>query len=804
MDSSEPASHLAELEAHARATLEWPALLEQLAERAQSALGKARLRTLTPALTVAEARERTARVHATLRLAERGVELPSIEFPDISETLGRVALRAQLSGAELFAVARVLGHARLLRDLLGEHAASAPELSALLTSDARLERLHERLLACLERDGTVSDAASPELQQARQRARQVREELKRRLQDLVQRYADVIQGSYYTERDGRYVLPVRADAHYRVEGIVLGSSGSGSTLFVEPREVTELGNQLRLREAQVERELARVLRELASAVAERLDAVRDALEACVAADTLSALARFAAETRSRPVAVADDDRLELRNARHPLLALSRADVVANDLALRGGRALVVSGPNAGGKTVTLKCLGLFVWMVRAGIPIPAAEESHVGWFEQVFADIGDEQSLVRSLSTFSAHVQTLARILDHAKPGVLVLLDELAAGTDPDEGAALAAALLEALASRGAAVAVTTHYERLKELATQPGALVNASVGFDFANMAPTFRLTLGVPGASSALLVAARHGLSRALLARAHELLPRDALERERVIHELTREREHLDAERRALAERAQQLEVHTVALREAREEQQAEARASIEREARELLKELRAARGELADARARVKSARVSAKELREAEASASRAAREVNAATAFLRPEPARMPLARALDPAQLVPGARVIIRANGAVATVLERPSRGEVALRLGALRVRERVDALDAAPAAAKPVAAAKPRRTITSATARAAAQRTRDNTLDIRGLRVEDAPERLDAFIDHMLGEGVPVGFVLHGHGTGALRARVREHLAECSYVEHVRAAEADEGGDAFTVFWVK
>jgi DNA mismatch repair protein MutS2 len=804
MEAAADSRDIDELEAHAQSALEWLTLLARLSERAQSELGKARLLALSPAATLAEARERTARVRAALRLAEHGVALPNLDFPDIEETLGRIGLHAATSGSELIAVARVLGHARALREVVTAHGESAPELVAALSSEPKLDRLHERLLAALESNGTVSDAASPELRHARQRAREVREELKRRLNELVQRYGDVIQGAYYTERDGRYVLPVRADAHYRVEGIVLGSSSSGSTLFVEPQEVTNLGNKLRVREAEVEREIARVLAELVLAVAERLDSVRVALEACIVADVLAALTRFAGESRARPVDVAADDRIELFHARHPLLALSGVEVVANDITLRGGEALVISGPNAGGKTVALKCLGLFAWMVRAGVPIPANAESHVGWFEHVLADIGDEQSLVRSLSTFSAHVENLARILSQARPGVLVLLDEVAAGTDPEEGAALAAAILETLASRGAAVAVTTHYERLKELAAKPGALANASVGFDFVSMSPTFRLTLGVPGASSALLVAARHGLSAELLARAHEHLPRAALERERVIRELGREHERLNEERQELAEQARKQGEYAEQLRAERDEEHARARANIETETHALLKELRASRSELVEARARLKAMRASAMELRQAETSASRAAHSVTAANEFLRPPPLAAQIGRVLDAKELLPGARVIVRANGAVATVLERPSRGEVSLRLGALRIRERLDALDPAPPSAKPITPAKPRRAPTASSTRAAAQRTRDNTLDIRGLRVEDAPNRLDAFLDRMLGEGEPVGFVLHGHGTGALRSRVREHLAGCSYVEHVRAAEPDEGGDAFTVFWVR
>ncbi len=799
------AADINELEAHAKLALEWQTLLENLADGAQSEPGRQRLLALAPAESPREARVRTARVRAVLSLGEMGVELPVGELPDIREALGRVAVGASASSAELLDVLKVLTRAARLREVVRAHSEERPELGLTLDSDPRLNRLAERLEQCIDTDGSVADRASPGLQEARQRARDVRDELKKRLGDLTQRYADVLSGGYYTERDGRYVLPVRADAHYRVEGIVLGSSGSGSTLFVEPREVTDLGNKLRVREAAVAREIARVLAELSASVAERLPEARAAFEACVEADVVVALSRYAVATRARPIDVAEDERIELYAARHPLLAVAGGEVVPNDIFLRGGQALVVSGPNAGGKTVALKCLGLFAWMARAGIPIPAAYESHIGWFSHVLADVGDEQSLVRSLSTFSAHVENLSQILEHAKPHVLVLLDEVAAGTDPEEGAALAAAVLEELTARGAAVAVTTHYERLKELAAEPGNLVNASVGFDFASMSPTFRLTQGIPGASSALAVASRHGLSERVLARANALLPSTSLDRERIILELQRERQRLAEERQALeTERRDQAE-RLAALEAEREALHARARETIEREAQRLANDVKEARSELRAVREQLKVTAIDAAELRSLENIVNRVAQDVAIGGRFSRPQ--RQPVtsgkhARAED---LEPGMRVRIRASGLIGTVLDRPQRDEVHVRVGAMRVREKVAGLEITTESAQ-TSKTKPTLKKSSSIARglAQAQRTTANTLDLRGVRVEDAGNRIDAFLDRMLGEGEGVGFVLHGHGTGALRSTVREHLGASSYVEQSRAAEPDEGGDAFTIFWVR
>lgn len=797
--SVQPSSD-SELEAHAARALDWPLLLAALAERAQSVPGRQRLSKLEPAQTVEEARGRMARVRAVLALEEHGVRLPRAGFPDLTEALTRVRLGAAASGVELVEVREILEQSRALRKLAEEHGASQPELLQMFSSDPALDRLALRLRESLEPHGNVADSASPTLALARVRVREIASELRRRLGDLAARHADVLQGQYYTERDGRYVLPVRSDAHYRFDGIVLGSSGSGSTLFVEPSEVTALGNKLRVQEAAVQREVARVLSELSGQVRERLEFVQAAFDNCVEADVVGALAHFAVESRGRPIDVGAEDRFELHAARHPLLVLAGGEVVANDLRLQGGQALVISGPNAGGKTVALKCLGLFAWMARAGVPIPVGPESYVGWFDHVFSDLGDEQSLVRSLSTFSAHVKNLTAILAHARKHTLILLDEVAAGTDPEEGAALAGAVLQALTLRGAAVAATTHYERLKELATGENSLENASVGFDFERMEPTFKLTLGIPGASSALSVASRHGMPEVVLSRARELLPRTTLDRERLLLELDMERERVAAERLALeGERAEQAETLAALAEEEQRRQKAE-RVRFDNEIRALSEQVRAARAEIQQARGQVRAGGSSRAELRGIERTVSRAAAQVAVggplSAAPRPPEPERV-----VNVADLAVGTRVRLRSTGTIGTVIEKPQRGLVQVRVGSVRISQRVEELESAPS--RPRA---PTERLRSRGASVATQalRTTENTLDLRGVRVEDAAERIDAFLDRMLGEGEGVGFVLHGHGTGALRSAVREHLVGSSYVERSRAAEPEEGGEAFTIFWVR
>jgi DNA mismatch repair protein MutS2 len=795
--------------AHARAALEWPLLLERIAERCTSRAASAYVRGLLPAGTLTEATARLDRMRDALALFKAGHPLPVREFPEVGELLERVRADGVASGPELAALIRVLTLASDLRGYAKKHAEVAPHLARAVTSDAGLERLRERLDSCLDTEGAVADRASPELARARGKVREAQSELKRRLAQLMGRFSDLLQGQYYTEREGRFVLPVRADAHLRVDGIVHGSSASGSTLFVEPRELTEVGNRVRLAEAEAAREEARVLVALSGEVSAACEACEDAFFACVSADLCSAATRWADETESIVVALTEEPMLDLRAARHPLLLLTGLPVVPNDIVLSARRALVISGPNAGGKTVALKTAGLVAWMVRAGLPVPVRADSVVGWFELVFCDIGDEQSITRSLSTFSAQIENLRSILESATESCLVLLDEIAAGTDPEEGAALAAAVLEALTARGAAVGVTTHYERLKELATQNERFYNASVGFDFERMAPTFRLLLGVAGPSSALLVALRHGLPEAVIARAKALLPTRALDRETALRELSRERAELAIlTQQAEAERQREQELREALERERHAFLQQAAR-EVDSEVEQLRTAVRAARKELEGVRARMKGSAADPTALRELERAVSRVAAQVALGGELGtrgRGNAAAKPMTKELVPTELRVGQTVFHRTLGSNGQVIEICAREQVRLMIGAMKLLVPIRELSALPKGTesqrqKPV---RPRQREIAPKPLGAPQRTQETTLDLRGERVDEALGRVDAFIDRLLGSSEGVGFVLHGHGTGVLKSHVRDHLRASTYVEHSRPAEAGEGGDAFTVFWVR
>ncbi len=792
--------------------LEWPQLTRHLADRCNSLRGRERALALAPAPTLDEARLRMQRTHDALRLHALGEPIPFDRLGDVVDVLARLARDADATSHELHALREMLRTAHTLRRYAQTRRVTYPALCEALTSEGSLDRLQGILDHAIDPDGTLADRASADLAAARRKVHDARARVIQRLEEAIARYADRLQDRYYTLRDGRYVLPVRSDAHIPVPGIVHGSSSSGATLFIEPNTVVSLGNQLRVLTADVEREEARVLAELSARARDYLHDLEVAHEACVAADVLAAIVRLGDDLDAIAVEPEAEPVLDLRTARHPLLVLAGTKVVSNDLRLRAGAVLVVSGPNAGGKTVALKTLGLAAMMVRAGLPVPVAEKSRVGWFDPVECDVGDDQSIARNLSTFSAHVTNLAEVIERVRPGALVLLDELAGGTDPEEGAALAAAVLESLASRGAAVAVTTHYELLKTLAVRDGRFENASVGFDVATMSPTFTVTMGVPGASSALSVARRYGIPAGIVERAQALLPEHAGSREDVLRRLQDEeraarvaRQAVEDEARAIAKLRHELEAERVAARN-REQ------ARISREASELLNLLREAREQLREADARMRRKKASEEDLRQAEKAVQQVAAQVSVTGPIGRAveaakAPKGGPQRRPARDEDITPGTKVFVPRLNAQVEVLERAGRDQLRVAAGALKLFVALDeVMIEAPSGDsddEPKTRAVPL-VWDAAGDTVRPLRTDSNTCDVRGLRVDDATAMVDAFLDRIYGVGSTSGFVLHGHGTGALKSAVREHLKQSPYITRSRAADPEDGGDAFTVFWLK
>lgn len=800
-DAAEPELGRSPCPPKTAADLEWPLLLQAVAARCVSEEGRARAVALELPSTRAAVRRAAARTGEALALLQRGEPLPLVALPSLVHPLARAAASGVLAASELVLVARSLEAARQLRRFLAARREVAPALVESCTTDATLDALAEALSSAFDADGTLADHASPRLRDLRQEQRAARARMISRLEELMRRYEPIVQDHFVTEREGRWVIPVRSDAHERFPGIVHATSASGATLFVEPRAVIPMGNRLKVLDAEIEREELAILAALTERVREQIASATFAVEALARADFHAAAARLASEHGMILAELSDTPRFALVRARHPLLLLDGVDVVASDLELEAGHALVVSGPNAGGKTVALKTLGLAALSARAGLPFPCTEGSVIGIFDEVLTDVGDDQSLSKNLSTFSAHVQNLVAICEQTHRGTLVLLDELAGGTDPREGEALAAAVLDSLTARGGAVAVTTHYEGLKVLASSDARFTNASVGFDLATMTPTFRFQRGVPGASSALAVARRFGLPPSIAERAERYLTREDVAFDEVVRRLELEQRALELARASCEERERELAAakarFDAELRDLRER----GLRAVERDTEALKDAVRRAREDVRAAQALLRK-KPTKETVRDAERLLERAGKEVALGGVL---DTARRLVDDSPSPSEheLARGARVHLKRLNAPAQVLDVLPDGSLRVMAGALKLTvdrsevARADgATERAPARSRDRSAPPAQ---VPARATPAPVVTKTTTCDLRGMRVDDALAMLGSFLDRVAHDGEAACLVLHGHGTGALRDAVRRDLRTSPYVRDLRPGAADEGGDGVT-----
>ncbi|MCL2724982.1 MAG: Smr/MutS family protein [Polyangiaceae bacterium] len=809
--------------AKTRSDLEWDRLLDALRARCVSAMGK----TLAHDLPFAETRDEVGRLQDEAKqaadLLADGEALPTCPLEDLTEAIGRVSASGVLAPHEIRELAKALGAARTLRRFLGARRSRAAALFASCATDPTLDALADELLAAFDADGTLSDRASVRLRELRAEYQTARSRMLSRLDDLMNKYEAVLQDRFVTEREGRYVVPVRSDAHERFPGIVHATSASGATLFVEPRAVIPMGNRLKVLEADVEREEIAIYTRLSSRIGELLPSVIGAADALARADVRAATAVLARDLELTFPTVTDEARLDLRSARHPLLLLDSVaergtvrfdEVVPSDLSIAARRAMVVSGPNAGGKTVALKSMGLAALMVRAGLPVACAEGSVVGIFEIVLSDVGDDQSLAKSLSTFSAHVRNLARILDDTQPGALVLLDELAGGTDPREGEALAAGMLDSLTARGGAVIITTHYEGLKALALADDRFDNASMGFDLGQMSPTFRLAQGVPGSSSALAVARKFGLPSTVIERAEKFLSRQDVHFETVVRKLNDERAALEMARTNAVRREEEANQRKheleIELRAARDRENRK----VSKEAEALLMSVRRAREELREVQAQLRQKKLDLAGAKAAEKSLDRIAARVAVGGDL---EPTALSLGATpetvtqgpIDIASLKKGVRVWVPRVRAEAEVLDVLPNHEVRVQVGAMKLvvtateLQKVGLRDDEDKGNKRPASAEKHTNVADPKGLSVAIQTSDNTCDLRGLRTDDALSLAITFLDRSMSESRSVCFLVHGHGTGALREAVRRELSSSPYVRYFRAGTSSEGGDGVTIVWL-
>jgi DNA mismatch repair protein MutS2 len=819
--------------------LGWPQLVEQWAQRCATVRGAAAVRGVALFDDPAAAERRILEVGEARHLVGIDAALPLGGIDDVAEAVARAEKGGLLEAAELISVAATGRGLSRLRQHLRQHAEAVPTLAELGGDLEDLAHVFHPILESFDPEGRLVDHASDALGPLRRAVAGIRGQLEKRMKAMVEEptYTEFLQDRYYTQREDRYVLPVRAEHKGYVKGIVHGTSQSGQTVFLEPDEIVDLNNRLKLAECDVADEERRILGKLTGYVAEESAAYRTGLALAEHLDVVGAAARLGEEiVASAPVidrgeepapdGNGDVHGIHLLHARHPLMLLSGRRCIANDVILRQHGILIISGPNAGGKTVVLKTVGLLALMVRAGLHIPAERDSRMPWFTRIRSDIGDSQSLEMNLSTYSAHLLKLRDFVDAADRETLLLVDEISVGTEPEQGASLAQAVLETLAGRGATAIVTTHYERLKVLGASDPHFANASVGFDLTRMEPTFKLHLGAPGSSGALAVARRLGVPEGIVERAQVLLGQQGADVEQLLTSLSDQRRRMEEERRALLDELEEAEGERLAAQVAREaarEKELKAQRAAHSEA---VAALRRARGEIDALRVEARR-RAAAVELAEAQAGLADVRRQVSAVAAEVaRHEPPRQQLpGKRVTADKLVVGAPVVVVSLGARGEIAEAPQKGRVVVRVGTMHTT--VDLgdvlLDSHKKSAPPPRAGggaaeqvrdrdrdkdeygypqQPSLPVASGEARAGA-RTRDATVDVRGQRVDEAVAVVDQFIDESLLASRDIVFVVHGHGTGAVRSAVRAHVKGHRGVSRWRGGEPSEGGDGVTVLWL-
>lgn len=788
--------------------LEWPRLLEVLAQHAQSTMGAARCRSLPLAGELDVARMRQQETTEMVRLLEGSEPVPSLSFPDIRDALTRASKGGILEAQELRDCAIVLALMEEIAQYTARHHAEAQALAQIVAPLHFIKGLRAIKLAidvAIQADGSIKESATPELRRLTHHAQDLKQEMRQHLDQILhsRRYEEILQESYFAQREGRYVVPVKADMRGRIPGIVHDVSASGATVFLEPRELVELNNSIKVADLEIEREVRRILRELTALVASQSEDIRKGIEALAECDGIRAKAELSRRLKSSPVALNDQGRVVLKQARHPLLLIAKDQVVPNDIVVDETiRVLVISGPNTGGKTVTLKIVGLYALMVRAGLHLPCAPESEMALFTHLYADIGDAQDLSRDLSSFSAHMTQMVRLLSETVarsrsdeppiPRSLVLLDEPVTSTDPQEGAALAEALLCHLASLNMKVVATTHYGPLKELAQTTPGFANASVEFDVARLTPTYRLFLGIPGGSSALEIAGRLGMDAAILSDARRRLRHEDRRLEDLMADLHHKQRQVveDAERaRRAREEAERAAGEARTLQTQLEEAEQEARKGLKKKLGEQFQRARAEVQATVDAFKREQKL-IKTKETKQ------RLAELEQQAGSELAPVQEPIPVDR------LGVGSTVEIAGLGMSGTLLESPQ--------GKKRVRVKVGEGEVLAAVANLIGLAQGSEgTVQPSPASSGRDQAgrgsqiggdEQTVVDVRGQAADEAIDHVVAALDRATLSGTPFLRIIHGHGTGRLKSVLREYLKDSPYVEEFRPGDRAEGGDGVTV----
>jgi len=784
------------MDSHSLQVLEFDEIVSMLRERTACALGDdvaLQLRPSTDVLSITEWQRETSDALTIIR--EDG-SMPLGGIHDIREVVTRAGTDALLSPTELLDVAETLASARRLRAFILKRSEKCPKLVEAAVNIGQFPRIEEAIKTCIGDGGEIRDSASPELARVRSRLKSAHSRLIDKLHSIISssEYRTLIQETVVTQRGDRYCIPIKSELRAQFPGIVHDSSASGATVFVEPAAVVDLGNDLRELSLKKQQEIIKILQRLSGMVRAAAQEIQVTLISLGRLDFASAKARLSADMDACEPGMNRKGRIDLRQARHPLL---KGEVVPISVELgKRFRALLITGPNTGGKTVTLKTIGLLSLMAQSGLHIPANQGSELAIFDQIFADIGDEQSIQQSLSTFSSHLRNIVEIIHNLEKHSLVLMDEIGAGTDPGEGAAMAKGILDYLLERGALIVATTHYGELKEYAFLRDGVENASVEFNIQTLEPTYRLMIGVPGSSNALAIAGRLGLPQEIIVKAGEMIQggevaEDMIRKIEESHRSAADREQ-SAERASrdveiLRTRYEDRLTELNALKRDMRKQLAE---EVDRRVREKIEELDTILQDLKKEGSRPTK-------LHEHRQRFKKRVKEISEEVEDILPQGFDIPE----EPFELKKGDNVRISTFNVEGDLLNEPTDGDAIVQVGTMkvtvpftdlrpvrRVKKQVEAEDSIEASR--LASAK---TISIST-----------ELKLIAQRAEQALINLDKYLDDAFLAGVPSVRIVHGKGTGALRKAVWEFLSTHHAVESYRLGSPEEGGSGATIVQFK
>ena len=775
--------------------LEFTKIREQLAGKALTEMGAERCRALVPSCDMAEiALWQQETEEAAVVLQYIGGH-PMMAFQDVRPFLALADKGATLSPKALLAIAELLRASRTARDALVTERDNTPLLRQKAEGLCTLRHLEQDITDAVLSEDEIADRASAELMNIRRHLRGATERIKEKLNQMVRNasFQKYLQDPIITVRNDRYVLPVKAEYRANVPGLVHDQSTSGATLFIEPMAAVEMGNELKQWELKERQEIERILSALSAEVAPYAGQLRETIDLLAELDFIFAKGLLAREMYAVTPKLNNEGRINIVRGRHPLI--DREKVVPTNLWMgRDFTTLVITGPNTGGKTVTLKTVGLFTLMAQAGLQVPADIGTELAVFEQVFADIGDEQSIEQSLSTFSSHMVNIVSIMHEVTPSDLVLFDELGAGTDPTEGAALAQAILTRLLHIRVRTLATTHYSELKAFALSTKGVENASVEFDVETLRPTYRLSIGVPGKSNAFEISRKLGLPENLIDAAKELISGENIRFEDVIANAEYHRQVAERER----EIAAQASAETIRLRDEAEKlrkEMEEKRETTMRKAREDARRLmeqtrRESESIIADLK-RMK------KEMNSPDAQTNAIRKRIEQGVDSLS-EGLTKKVDNTLPPKTVKPGDRVEILTLGQQGTVLSAPdSKGEVQLQAGIMKFKAHLSQL-------RLIREEQPKQKATVRANTGAMARVVKMECDVRGMTLDEALNAVDQYLNEAVLAGMGEVSIIHGKGTGVLRSGIQQHLKRHMLVKSYRLGVYGEGEDGVTVVTLK